>query len=244
MDRLRQLIRQINAQLSVLTVSQRLAIGLCAALAVVSLLWLLQWSSVPDLVPVVTGGFDFDELSTARQQLAAQGIHHEPRGLGIYVRVSDRRNALRVVNEADALPEGSLFDMEAVVQDGNPFQSPQARAYAQTYAKGNELAKIIATSPFVKKASVVLNPATKRRLGERSDVSTASVTVTLAGSREMTQAMVEGFAKLVAGTVAGLKPHNVFITDARTLRSYSLPVLQRNCARVRGRTPRHAGIYG
>jgi flagellar biosynthesis/type III secretory pathway M-ring protein FliF/YscJ len=39
----------------------------------------------------------------------------------------------------------------------------------------------------------------------------------------MSPEMVEGFAKLVAGAVAGLKPHNVYITDARTLRSYNVP---------------------
>jgi flagellar biosynthesis/type III secretory pathway M-ring protein FliF/YscJ len=35
--------------------------------------------------------------------------------------------------------------------------------------------------------------------------------------------MVEGFAKLVAGAVSGLKPQNVTITDVRTGRSYSVP---------------------
>ena len=50
-----------------------------------------------------------------------------------------------------------------------------------------------------------------------------SVTVTLASGKEMTHEIVEGFAKLVAGGVAGLKPHQVNITDARTMRSYGLP---------------------
>jgi flagellar biosynthesis/type III secretory pathway M-ring protein FliF/YscJ len=223
MDQLRQWLGHIGAQLSVLTVSQRLAIGLCAALAAGSFLWLLQWSTTPELTPLITRDFTYEDLDAAEQALRSNGIGFESRGTRIYVRPTDRYNAVRVLHSADALPEGSLFDMEAVVSDTNPFQSPQARAYAQNFAKGNELAKIIATSPAVKSASVIINPVTKRRLGGASDVPTASVTVTLASNKEMTHEIVEGFAKLVAGGVAGLKPHQVNITDARTMRSYGLP---------------------
>lgn len=223
MERLRQWLNHISAQLSVLTVSQRLAIGLCAALAIGSLLWLLQWSTSPELVPLVTREFTYKDLDAAEQTLGAKGIRFEARGTRIYVRPVDRYNAVRLLHSADALPEGSLFDMEAVVANTNPFQSPEARAFAQNFAKGNELAKIIATSPAVDSASVIVNPVTKRRLGGVTDVPTASVTVSLASNRDMTHEVVEGFAKLVAGGVAGLKPHNVYITDARTMRSFNLP---------------------
>jgi len=223
MDRLRQWLTHISAQLSVLTVSQRLAIGLCAALAMASLLWLLQWSASPELVPLVTHEFAYKDLDAAEQALQGKGIRFETRGSRIFVRSVDRYNAVRLLYSAEALPEGSLFDMEAVVSDTNPFQSPEARVFAQNYAKGNELAKIIATSPAVEKASVIVNPVTKRRLGGVTDVPTASVTVSLAPGMDMTHDVVEGFAKLVAGGVGGLKPQNVYITDARTMRSYSLP---------------------
>ena len=223
MDRLRQLWNNINAQLGVLTVSQRLAIGLCAALVAVSLLLLMQWSTAPELVPLVRQDFSFEEMDAAEEGLRKEGIAFEVRGSRLYIRPADQHNALRVAAGAGALPDGSLLDMEAVVTDANPFQSPEARVYAQNYAKGNELAKIIATSPFVKKASVIVNPETKRRLGGHTDVPSASVSVTLTPGREMTTEIVEGFANLVAGAVAGLKPHNVYITDARSGRSFSVP---------------------
>ncbi len=224
MDRLRRLISDINTQLGVLTVSQRLAIGLCAALAVVSLLWLMQWSSKPEMVPLVANDFTLDEMAIAEEALRTNGIPYDVIGATrIYVRQTDKRNAVRLVHEADALPDGSLFDMEAVVNESNPFESPEARSFRQDYARANELAKIMATSPAVRQARVMINPVTRRRLGGTSDVPTASVTVTLAPGNTMTQSMVEGFAKLVAGAVAGLKPHNVYITDAKTMQSYSLP---------------------
>lgn len=223
MDRLRQLVSNISAQLRVLSVSQRLAIGLCAALAAVSMLWLLQWSTKPELVPLLTHDFSYDELDAAEKSLKDNGVPYEIRGTRLLVPARARHNALRLLHAAEALPDGGMFDMEAVVTDSNPFQSPEARVYAQTYAKGNELAKIISTSPYVSSASVILNPVTKRRLGGITDIPSASVTVKLAGGREMTQEVVEGFAKLVAGAVAGLKPHRVYIIDAKTLRSYGVP---------------------
>ncbi len=223
MDRLRQLWSNINAQLSVLTVSNRLTIGLGAAFVAVSLMWLMQWSTAPEMVPVVRQDLSFDELDSAEAALSTEGIPFEVRGSRLYVRSADQHNALRLAAGADALPNGSLMDMEAIVTDANPFQSPEARIYAQNYAKGNELAKIIATSPFVKKASVIVNPVTKRRLGGQTDVPSASVSVSLMPGKDLTIEIVEGFAKLVAGAVGGLKPHNVYITDARTGRSFSVP---------------------
>ncbi len=223
MDRLRQLIDEINTRLRVLDVSQRIAIALCGAMVAISLLWLLQWSTEPELVALIKKEFTFAELDAAEETLEANGIAHNVRGSRVFVRSGDRHNALRLLYKAEALPDGSLYDMATIVAEQNPFQAPEARQYAQTYAKGNELAKIIATSPFVKQASVLINPRTKRRLGGVSDVPTASVAIALTRGQEMTDAMVDGFAKLVSGAVAGLKPHSIFITDTATGRSYSIP---------------------
>ena len=223
MDRLRQTLSQINGQLAGLSLSQRVAIGLCAALIAGSLLWLMQWSTTPDMAPIVAHDFSFSELDAAEAALKSNGVDYDIQGTRIYVRSEDRHNALRLMHSAGALPEGSLFDMAAAVSKQNPFQSPEAREYAENYAKGNELAKIIATWPVVKSAHVLINPRTRRRLGGQSDMPTASVSVHLSANVEMGPEMVESFARLVAGAVGGLKPQHVTVTDARTLRSYNIP---------------------
>ncbi|MBU0717078.1 MAG: hypothetical protein KJ749_02425 [Planctomycetes bacterium] len=222
MERLRQLLDYITTQMSVLSVSQRVAIGLCAALIVGSLLWLLKWSTVPEMVPLVNTEFAYEDLDGIEQALGEGGVSWRTQGTRVFVRAADRHNALRLLHTANALPEGSLFDMAAAVANQNPFQSPADREYSQNYAKGNELAKIIATYPFIKKASVMIQNRAERRIGGPSYVQTASVVVTLAPGKEMTSAMVDGFAKLVAGAVAGLQPHNVNITDSRTGQSHSV----------------------
>ncbi len=223
MDRLRKLLAYLSTQVGSLSVSQQLALAMSAALIVVSMLWLLQWSGRPDLVPLATYDFSFEELDEVETAIQGTGLPYEIRGTHIFVRARDKHNLLRVVSSADALPEGSLYDMAMVVSDPNPFEDPSSRRFKQNFAKGNELAKIIATSPAVKKAAVMINPSEKRRPGGGSHVPKASVTVTLSGGRDMSPAMVQGFASLVANAVAGLKPYNVAIIDSRTMRSYSVP---------------------
>ena len=223
MDRLRNLLTVIQTRLAQLTLSQRIAIGMCAALIGISFLWLLQWSTTPEMAPLLTRQLSYAELETAEQALRSNGIEFEASGTTLLVREADRHNALRVLHTANALPEGSLFDMAAAVANQNPFQPPEQREYAHNYAMGNELAKIISTSPFVREARVLLNQRSKRRLGAAPEVPTASVAVTLQPGQEINDGMVDGFAKLVAGAVSGLKPQNVSITDVRTGRSYSVP---------------------
>ena len=115
MDRLRQLLVYVNSQMALLTVSQRLAIGLCAALIAGSLLWLLQWSTQPDLTPLLSKDFSYAELEAAETSLKANKIPYEIHGTRIFVSPAERHNALRVAHSAGALPEGSLFDMEAMI---------------------------------------------------------------------------------------------------------------------------------
>ncbi|MHC5109859.1 MAG: flagellar M-ring protein FliF C-terminal domain-containing protein [Planctomycetota bacterium] len=220
---MRRLLEYVSKQLGVLTLSQRLALGLSAALIVVSVLWLLQWSSKPDMVPLVNHKFTFDELETLEEAIKQSGLPYKVAGMRIYVREADRYNLVRVVHAADALPDGSLYDMTNVVEDPNPFEDPSSRRFKQDYAKGNELAKIIATAPYVQEARVVINNQEKRRLDGMGYEATATVSVKLVKSRSMTQGMVEGFARLVAHAIAGLKPHNVAVIDLRSLRSYSVP---------------------
>jgi flagellar biosynthesis/type III secretory pathway M-ring protein FliF/YscJ len=126
MDRLRNLLVLIQTRLAQLTLSQRIAIGMCAALIGISFLWLLQWSTTPEMTPLLTRELSYSELETAEQALRSNGIAFEANGTTLLVREADRHNALRVLHSANALPEGSLFDMAAAVANQNPPSRPNA----------------------------------------------------------------------------------------------------------------------
>jgi flagellar M-ring protein FliF len=223
MDRLRQLINVISARMSDLTVSQRIAIGLCAALVAMSVLWLIQWASAPEMVPLVNYRFTVEELEEARETLRSIGKPFEVHGSRILVKASDRDMLIGELHTNNALPEGSLFDLGALVDSGNPFDPPEQIRLKRLVAKGNELAKIIETWPWVKSARVIINEVTRRRIGAPSDTPTASAAIILDRGEEFSDERVAGIASLIAGAVAGLKPHEVKITDGATGRPYSLP---------------------
>jgi flagellar biosynthesis/type III secretory pathway M-ring protein FliF/YscJ len=221
MERLRQLLKQIQAQLGVLTTSQRVAIGLCAALIAGSILWLLQWSVEPEYVPLVKDDIPIEQVEPAEEALRGAGLNYELRGQRVYVRAEDKPNAQRLLHKAGVVTGSQIFDMEDLMTQSSPFESPEARQTKAMYALGNTLGQIIGTSPAIESARVVVNSKTKRRIGGPSDVPTASVFVVPAPGKEMTQEMVEWIGRLVSGAVSGLKPYNVAISDTR--RSYHIP---------------------
>ena len=90
MERLRQLLNDIGAQLGVLTVTQRLLMGTFAALIAVSMFSLLQWSTTPEMVPLNKADFAFDDLDSAEAALRDEGINFTIHGMRILVRSSDR----------------------------------------------------------------------------------------------------------------------------------------------------------
>ena len=67
MEFIRKTLAQVGQHLSGLTISQRLAIGLCVVLMAVAVVWLLQWSARPEMVPVVFEGFSPDQLQGLRR---------------------------------------------------------------------------------------------------------------------------------------------------------------------------------
>src|SRR5688572_16298977 len=98
MDRLRNLSTLIQTRLAQLTLSQRIAIGMCAALIAISFLWLLQWSTIPEMAPLLTRQLSYAELETAEQALRSNGIAFDANGTTLLVREADRHNALRVLH--------------------------------------------------------------------------------------------------------------------------------------------------
>lgn len=211
------------AALGTLSVSQRLVIGLCAALILVSFLWLLSLSTRPDLVPVLDQSYSYEALADAETVLKAEKIDYEIRGQRIYVRSENRDNAIRILHEGQVIPEDGVIDLDRLMTDVNPFLPESDRASNRAVAKSNTLARIFLTSPLVADVKVVINEKLERRVGFQHDVPTASVMVTMAAGRELSKAQVEGFASLVARSVAGLDVHDVSVVDARTLRAYRVP---------------------
>ncbi|MCH7700998.1 MAG: hypothetical protein IID37_04855 [Planctomycetes bacterium] len=224
MDALRQLLARIQSQLGMLNRSQQMVIGLCAVLIAGSLLWLVQWSADPVYVTLLPRQpMTALEIENAEEVLRANGADYRVGQDRILVRSEDRHRLMSALNVADALPVELAITFASLMEDDSPFRPESENASRRNIALGNELAMIIAASPDVAAARVIVQPLAKRAIGSRNAPASASVSVTMVSGRSLTNDRVRGVARLVAGAVPGLEPHMVAVIDGNTGRPWIVP---------------------
>jgi flagellar biosynthesis/type III secretory pathway M-ring protein FliF/YscJ len=221
MGALRQLIARINAQMTDLTASQRLAIGLCVVIIAGSFLWLARWSTEPELVRLLEEPMTIEQLATAREALSGEPIRIV--GDSVFVPPRDRHELFWKLQSAGALPEDTSVTFARLIEDDSPFRPESENLFRRRVALQNELAKVIASSKGVKKAEVFITDTSNRRINAPNQKPSASIHVTLAAGHELDQDMVTACASIVAGAVPGLLPHSVSVIDGTTLRTYTPP---------------------
>ncbi len=196
--------------MSVLTRSQQLAIALCAVIIMGSLTWLTQWSTRPQLEPLVDQPMSAEELAAAVEHLQALRADFEEIGDRVYVKPRDRRRLYRELQVAGALPQDTSLGFQNLLKEQSPFQPESVNRRNYLIALQNELAAVIADSPEVDTATVFINDVAERKLGARPNLEpSASVKITAARGKSFDQAMVLGVADLVSAAVPGLEPHRV-----------------------------------
>ena len=224
MDALKQLFARIQSQLATLNRSQQMVIGLCAVLIAGSLLWLVRWSSDPVYVTLLPRQpMSALEIENAEEVLRANGADYRIDQDRILVRSEDRHRLMSALNVADALPSELAITFATLMEDDSPFRPESENASRRNIALGNELARIIAASPDVAAARVIVQPLARRAIGNRNAPASASVSLTMVSGRSLTNDRVRGVARLVAGAVAGLEPHMVAVVDGNTGRPWIVP---------------------
>ncbi|NOT02164.1 MAG: hypothetical protein HOP29_16260, partial [Phycisphaerales bacterium] len=221
MEALKRIIERINTQLSDLTASQRLAIGLCVVVIVGSFVWLMRWSAEPEYVRLLEEPLSVDQMAVARQSLA-EG-RYKIVGDHVFVRPDERHELFWKLQAAGALPADTSVTFAKLIEDDSPFRPESENHFRRRVALQNELAKVIMSSRMVKSAGVFITDNTDRRMQAASNVPTASIQVTMAPGFELDAEIVKSCATIVAGAVPGLAIHRVSVVDGATLRSFSPP---------------------
>lgn len=221
MDALTRIIHRINTQLSDLTASQRLSIGLCVVVIVGSFVWLVRWSAEPEYVRLLEEPLTLEQMAAARQMLP-EG-RYKIVGEHVFVPPDERHELFWKLQSAGALPADTSVTFAKLIEDDSPFRPESENHFRRRVALQNELAKVIMSSRMVKSAGVFLTDSTDRRVQTASHVPTASIQVTMASGFELDEEIVRSCAAIVAGAVPGLAAHRVTVVDGGTLRSYSPP---------------------
>lgn len=202
-------------QLRDLTISQKLAILMGAALVGTSLFWLGQWASTPEMSPLLEQDLQPEEIAAIRAGLDATAEPYQVVGNRVLVGRSANRQALIAqLQQQDRLPADTSIGFLALAKESNPWISQEESNRRWTVAVQAELARVLRQFVGVKQASVFLNLNSRSRsFSRREPPASASVTLVMARGDAVSRSLALAAARLVAGAVRGLPQQNVQVLD-------------------------------
>jgi flagellar M-ring protein FliF len=218
MGALQKLIAQVVSRLRDTNVSQRIALLLGGALVAVSLIWLVQWTASPEMVPLLEQDLSAEDIALVRSGLEAMNEPFEVRGNRVLVRSSANRQALYAqLQQQEKLPADTSAGFAALIKESNPWISMEESNRRWTYALQQALEQVLRQFNGVKSANVFLNLGTQRKsFTKQPPPSSASVNLLMKSGQEVSRPLALAAARLVAGAVAGLPVHNVEVLDGTT----------------------------
>ena len=223
MEFLRKLIAQTIAHLKGLTISQRLAIGSCAALIVVALGYLAHWASTPTMVALLDQPMTSQEAAQIEQKLTVMGATHKTVNGTIMVPTADRVRLYAQLAQSQALPRDTSYGFIEYIKESSVWASGLEKDRQFTVALQNQLGQILRQFDGIEDARVIVNNAHKRGIGQPAVVPTASVFLRPKSGMEFNRDRIAAIANTVSGAVGGLDPTQVKIADMVSGRSFSMP---------------------
>ena len=177
MGAIERVLRQIRNHLTGLSVSQRVALGLCVAIIVGSTAWLLQWSGQKTAIPLLDQDFSSDELASAQSQLDDMGVDYKVVGsrIHVYATARERRQILAKLVRRGGLPKNTEVGFQEILSETSVLASNSEREKLWTLALSNELSETFGLIEGVAKAQVFIDKREKRRFRGASIAPTASV---------------------------------------------------------------------
>lgn len=220
MDQIRQIIAGIWAQLSKLTVTQRLLIASLCVVFLMTMFLVSQYAGAAKTVDLLPSGTGEDQQKAAAF-LDQRGIKYTVKSDGkVAVSPEARYTALAAMAKDQQLP-GDKRLLFANLASGTNWMEPLAdKQQKANIALQNELSLVIANFPGVEKASVFVSAPEARGLGAAARRPVAQVSVFPVKGQGLDQGTVNALADLVAGSVAGLDVKDVAVIDGTNRRSH------------------------
>lgn len=211
MELLKAQLARIQQQLSGLTASQKMLAGALAVIMVMTLLYSARYAGTAEMEPLLDQSFTPEEIVRITGELDSRAIPQKVNGDKIMIPADRKWQVMAILGFEQLLPNNTSVGFDKIVQQMSPWDSA-----ALTEAKLNEfraasLTQIIKRFPGVKDATVVIDPTSKRRIGETFRASAmVYITMKQQGGKPGKQ-LVEAAAACVAGSQAGMSKANVTV---------------------------------
>ena len=217
MERFRQAQSTIETYLGRLSVSQKLLIGTLATVMAMTLFLVHQYTRAPEMIDLAPG-MTAEDAARITQYLDSNGITYVPNGASVLVPVADAPRVRAQLFEDGQMPADNTLLFNNLVDNWSWTHNYKQSDQMSTIARQNELGGIISRFNGISKATVIMDVATRRSLGQANRVPSASVTVFPNGS--LSQNTVDAIANMVASSTAGLTVRNVSVIDGTNNRQY------------------------
>ncbi|MFH1265561.1 MAG: flagellar M-ring protein FliF C-terminal domain-containing protein [Planctomycetota bacterium] len=217
MDFLNQSFTQLRELFLSMTPAARITAALLLAVVVVSLGYLFTHEIAgPELYLLSGESFSIGELQNMEEAFGQEALDsYEIVGARIRVPRSERNEYMAALAKHEALPEDFGDILDEALAKGSAFMSPSDREAHLKNAKEVQLSRIISSLKEVEAATVMYDTETKPGL-RREKVYSASVVVKPLGAQPLDPALASSLRLLVVGSIAGLKPRDVAVTDRNT----------------------------
>lgn len=211
--RMSQALERAKSLASGFTPGQRGVIVVAALALVLGSLALTQWVAQPTWTPLFSG-LSGSDANAVVEQLRSQNVQYQLTDGGTTILVPQAQvDALRISLAGQGLPGNesgsgwSILDKQGLT--ATDFQ--QNIAYQR--ALQDELNKTLGAMTGVQSASVTLAIPKKDVFATEQDQPTAAVLLKLAPGTTLERTQVRAITHLVAGSVPGLEPSKVTVTD-------------------------------
>lgn len=220
MEFLRKYLTQIKAQLTGLTLSQRLLIGLLVLLMIGTVFFAVTFSAKPEMVVLIPQPMSSEEINRAEMALKSK-YSYVVQGDRIMVPADKAYQIRGELFAAQALPKDTTQAFARLMEDSDYLRPEASNQRRWDYARQETLAKILRNFPYIEDANVIISKGDRAGLGRDAVPSSATVTIKVRGGEPLSGAQVVAIVDMVRGAVAGMKREDVHVTDG--MRPYHAP---------------------
>ncbi|MEX0745788.1 MAG: hypothetical protein WD118_09310 [Phycisphaeraceae bacterium] len=212
MEFLKRYWAQTQVYLEGLDFAHKALVAALLAIMLLAGLWLVSWAATPQMVPISPfAGVHHEEVIT---RLRSSNINAKHEGSQVLVPSDKYEEALMLLAQHDLLSADTSEAFTQLIDRQTPWQTDRQNQQAYMLAKQQVLGQIISKMRGVQRAEVILSMPQNTGFARTHERPTAAVSVWMRGSQRVDDAMVDSTARLVAGSVAEMRPQNVSITDA------------------------------
>lgn len=208
MDLIRQQLQRLLAQLSALSVSQKMLVASLVAILAITLWFSSQYAGRREMTALFDSTMSSDQLMQVTAALDSAGIEYTEAGGKIMVPTEKRLAAWSQTSYVGALPQNSQSAFDRMLENVNPWDSTGVLKERFNRARELMLSQMIAQWKEVAKAEVVIDSRDKIGVVQRIEPS-ATVSIQRRSDGGNARKLAETAADTVSGAIAGMKRSNV-----------------------------------